>query len=117
MGRLGGLLGALRWTVLLLCLGTGFPLAQAEQDSPNLGTIAFASLGRAHFAYDLFGVKLPDVLGKERAPGILSYRDLEEIQLTDGVSINYDGQLVEGSARSAVLDRFRREGYNGELLI
>ncbi|CAM6119012.1 unnamed protein product [Calypogeia fissa] len=77
------------------------------------GTIAFSTLGRAHFAFDLFAVKLPDVDVNENTIGAVSGDGvLDEIRLTDGFSINYNGQLVEGEARSAVLKRARSLGVS-----
>ncbi|CAM6103739.1 unnamed protein product [Calypogeia fissa] len=77
------------------------------------GTIAFATVGRAQFAFDLFAVKLPDLDVNENTIGAVSADGvLDEIRLTDGVSINFNGQLVEGEARSAVLERARSLGVS-----
>lgn len=136
MGRQGEPVGMLPWGVVLLLLSTALSWAAAAAASgegegelgsnrtagggdnlAKLGTIAFASVGRSHFGFDLFGVKLPDSWAGKTSSDVLSAaaaEGLDELRLTDGVSINYNGQLVEGEARAAVLEHLRSQGVNGK---
>ncbi|KAH6787566.1 tolB protein-like protein [Perilla frutescens var. hirtella] len=50
------------------------------------GTILFNSVGRAFYCFDIFSVELPRQLDG---------RTLSEHRLTDGVSINFNGQFVD----------------------
>ncbi|EFJ05147.1 hypothetical protein SELMODRAFT_187603 [Selaginella moellendorffii] len=63
------------------------------------GTVAFASVGRAHYAFDVF---------------LLDFRPWElenaslgphlEFRATDGVSVNYNGALVDDSQRRVIFE-------------
>lgn len=67
------------------------------------GTIAFASVGRPYYAFDVFAVSLPQSWSSSDSLP-LSPNLLKETRLTDGVSINYNGHFVEGSERRALED-------------
>lgn len=63
------------------------------------GSIAFGSVGRVHYAFDVFAVSLPDSWSSSQP---LEAKKLKETRLTDGVSINYNGHFVEGDERQAL---------------
>ncbi|KAL5700688.1 hypothetical protein ACHQM5_026105 [Ranunculus cassubicifolius] len=52
------------------------------------GTIAFATIGRSNYGFDIFSVKLPNILSD-------SLTELTERRLTDGTSLNHNGQFVD----------------------
>lgn len=105
-------------TALLLLLTTAILSACGEGNSTSKqGTIAFSTVGRAHFGFDLFGVQLPEFLLQRNSSDVLELEDVDKIRLTDGVSINYNGQLVEGEGRLAALDYFRYRGVNGKIVV
>ncbi|KAG6555747.1 hypothetical protein Mapa_002987 [Marchantia paleacea] len=77
------------------------------------GTIAFASVGRPHYAFDVFAVSLPQSWSSaDSLP--LSPKLCKETRLTDGVSINYNGYFVEGSQRRALEDFLSPHGRHYE---
>ncbi|KZV27251.1 hypothetical protein F511_04704 [Dorcoceras hygrometricum] len=49
------------------------------------GTIVFTSVGRPYYGFDIFSVNLPSTFGNPES--------LAEARLTDGVSINFNGQF------------------------
>ena len=88
---------ALGLLVLVLVLGVG---AGADVG----GTIAFSTLGRLSFNFDVYTVALGGALG---GAGV----GLEETRVTFGESVSYNAQLVEAEWGSAVLERLRRHGH------
>uniref|UniRef100_A0A0C9S6Z3 TSA: Wollemia nobilis Ref_Wollemi_Transcript_10203_2362 transcribed RNA sequence n=1 Tax=Wollemia nobilis TaxID=56998 RepID=A0A0C9S6Z3_9CONI len=54
------------------------------------GTVAFASVGRAHYAFDIYSLPLQPLLQFSSLDG------LEEEARTDGESVNYNGQFLSG---------------------
>ncbi|KAL2653391.1 hypothetical protein R1flu_021519 [Riccia fluitans] len=90
------MMGVLVWVLLWAFLGIG----KAENNVLDLGgTITFGSVGRAHYAYDVFAVSLPNGWSP---PQFLSAENLKETRLTDGVSLNYNGHFVEGANKLAL---------------
>ncbi|OVA05703.1 WD40-like Beta Propeller [Macleaya cordata] len=53
------------------------------------GIIVFTTVGRSHYGFDVFSVKLPSNLNQTIT------EDWTNHQLTDGVSINFNGQFVD----------------------
>lgn len=58
-----------------------------DEDEPK-GTIAFSTVGRPNYGFDIFSVNLPSPLGNHLT-------ELTERRLTDGTSINFNGQFVD----------------------
>ncbi|KAL3648152.1 hypothetical protein CASFOL_009120 [Castilleja foliolosa] len=54
------------------------------------GTIVFTSVGRPYYGFDIFSVQLPSNLNDS-----LPNFEFTEHRLTDGVSINFNGQFVD----------------------
>ncbi|KAI3449346.1 hypothetical protein Pfo_006011 [Paulownia fortunei] len=54
------------------------------------GTIVFSSVGRPYYGFDIFSVQLPSNLDESLADW-----DSTEHRLTDGISVNFDGQFVD----------------------
>lgn len=53
------------------------------------GTIVFSTVGRPNYGFDIFSVGLPSELNESAAA------DFTEHRLTDGISINFNGQFVD----------------------
>ncbi|KAF7120419.1 hypothetical protein RHSIM_Rhsim13G0001000 [Rhododendron simsii] len=51
------------------------------------GTIVFTSVGRQHFGFDVFSLKIP--------PNPIDITHSSEHPLTDGISINFNGQFLD----------------------
>ncbi|KAL5999317.1 hypothetical protein ACLOJK_040768 [Asimina triloba] len=60
------------------------------QMPPPKGTIVFTTVGRLHYGFDVFAVNLPSKLD-----GPTSKLTPQERRLTDGVSVNYNGQFLD----------------------
>ncbi|XP_058086963.1 uncharacterized protein LOC131234023 [Magnolia sinica] len=54
---------------------------------PPKGTIVFTTVGVVHYGFDVFSVTLPSKLD--------ALTELTERRLTDGISVNYNGQFVD----------------------
>ncbi|KAL3675664.1 hypothetical protein R1sor_025612 [Riccia sorocarpa] len=84
--------------------------AQVDADSMDRnvqGTIVFATVGRAHFGFDVFALTLPEEVHGGK-PDSIGVEGLKESRLTDGVSVNYNGQLVEGEGKAHLLQWLTR---------
>ena len=73
-----------------------------------VGTIAFATVGRANYAFDIYSLPVPkDVLSTS-----LGLTQLKETRLTDGKSVNYNGHLIN-LAKGSRLAKDLNLGQNG----
>ncbi|KAJ7528541.1 hypothetical protein O6H91_15G007500 [Diphasiastrum complanatum] len=65
------------------------------------GTVAFASVGRAHYAFDIYSLALPTEFASgdltSASSDSVGAKSLSENLLTDGLSVNYNGYVVQGS--------------------
>ncbi|CAM6084590.1 unnamed protein product [Calypogeia fissa] len=77
---------------------------QGRQES---GTLVFATVGRAQYAFDVFAVSLPaDFLRDGHNVG-----KMKEECLTDGKSVNFNGYLVDdGKTKEEVLQWIKKRG-------
>lgn len=56
------------------------------------GTVVFSTVGRSQYGFDIFSVKVPLILDDDSDN---SFRNATAKRLTDGVSINFNGQFVD----------------------
>ncbi|CAM6090603.1 unnamed protein product [Calypogeia fissa] len=84
---------------------------QGRQES---GTVVFATVGRAQYAFDVFAVSLPaDFLRDGHNVG-----KMKEECLTDGKSVNFNGYLVDdGKTKEEVLQWIKKRGGPLPLII
>eukprot|EP00249_Psilotum_nudum_P015736 c25496_g1_i1 orf=117-2390(+) len=75
---------------------------QGSDDRLLVGSVAFASVGRAHYAFDIYSLPVA-ALGGDR-------RLLVETKLTDGQSVNYNGQLVNDSIGRVIVESLGNGG-------
>ncbi|CAN6308558.1 unnamed protein product [Urochloa humidicola] len=75
--------------LLLLCLLVG-PLLPAAPALAASGTIVFTTLGRSRYAFDIFALPLAP-LSSTSSPAAA------EVRLTDGASVNYNGNFAPSS--------------------
>jgi len=69
----------------------------ASADGRNLqGTLAFASVGRAHYAFDIYTLPLQPLRFST---------NLEETLVTDGESVNHNGQYLQGPGIQTLMHR------------
>ncbi|CAL5437666.1 unnamed protein product [Camellia sinensis] len=52
------------------------------------GTIVFTTLGRPHYGFDIFSLKIPSNLNTP-------FPDCQERRLTDGISVNFNAQFLD----------------------
>ncbi|XP_059072560.1 uncharacterized protein LOC131056053 [Cryptomeria japonica] len=83
---------------LFLFLNTLFAFLLPFCSSADLsGTVAFASVGRAHYAFDIYSLPI-----KYKSPNTFEFSGLEEVRSTDGVSVNFNGQFLDVPAIDAL---------------
>lgn len=71
--------------------------AFASADDRNLqGTVAFASVGRAHYAFDIYTLALQSLQFST---------NLEDTLATDGESVNHNGQYLQGPGIQTLMHR------------
>ncbi|KAG6556748.1 hypothetical protein Mapa_001692 [Marchantia paleacea] len=98
------------WSVAGVVGGGGFAVEDDDGDRKLEGTIAFGTVGRSRYGFDVFAVSLPQIPESGR-PGDRKLSDgLAEKRLTDGVSVNYNGQLVEGKEKQNLLQWLKSSG-------
>lgn len=76
-------MGSLTLLLLLLSIAT-------VSDCAGPGTIAFNSVGRSRYGFDIFTTPI----ASPASPSLTSVDHANELQLTDGVSVNYNGFFV-----------------------
>ncbi len=89
-----------------LCFLLGGRLACASSSSsPSIhGTIAFATVGRVKYAFDIYTVQVPSNLHSislSRHVPAVAEELLQETLLTDGVSVNSNGHLITPTSSSS----------------
>ncbi|GLJ17704.1 hypothetical protein SUGI_0308930 [Cryptomeria japonica] len=62
------------------------------------GTIVYSVVGRLHYGFDIFSLDLPHTLSPQSQPKFPNYN-----RLTDGRSVNYNGQFVTPSDAKILL--------------
>ncbi|CAN6286229.1 unnamed protein product [Urochloa humidicola] len=85
---------ARRAALLLLCLLVGVGPLLPAAPAPALaasGTIVFTTLGRSRYAFDIFALPLAPL------PSSSSSSAAAEVRLTDGTSVNYNGNFAPSS--------------------
>ncbi len=89
-----------------LCFLLGGRVACASSSSPPSihGTIAFATVGRVKYAFDIYTVQVPSNLHSislSRDVPAVAEELLQETLLTDGVSVNSNGHLITPTSSSS----------------
>jgi len=89
-----------------LCFLLGGRVACASSSSsPSIhGTIAFATVGRVKYAFDIYTVQVPSNLHSislSRDVPAVADELLQETLLTDGVSVNSNGHLITPTSSSS----------------
>jgi hypothetical protein len=84
----------------------GGRVACASSSSPPSihGTIAFATVGRVKYAFDIYTVQVPSNLHSislSRDVPAVAEELLQETLLTDGVSVNSNGHLITPTSSSS----------------
>lgn len=80
-----------RAALLLLLLLAATPALSA---AAGAGTIVFTTLGRSRYAFDIFALPLGQLAPSPFPPSAAS---AAEVRLTDGVSVNYNGNFAASS--------------------
>ncbi len=90
---------------LCFWLGGRVACASSSSSSPSIhGTIAFATVGRVKYAFDIYTVQVPSNLHSvslSRDVPAVPEELLQETLLTDGVSVNSNGHLVTPTSSSS----------------
>eukprot|EP00252_Welwitschia_mirabilis_P003064 TRINITY_DN1313_c0_g1_i1.p1 TRINITY_DN1313_c0_g1~~TRINITY_DN1313_c0_g1_i1.p1 ORF type:complete len:700 (-),score=-83.95 TRINITY_DN1313_c0_g1_i1:146-2245(-) len=77
--------------VVLLTIACATSEQTAQSESRKIeGTILFATVGRTHYAFDIYTVPLKAALQTDQ--------ELSEFPATDGKSVNYNGHFIQGHA-------------------
>ncbi len=79
--------------------------SSSSSSSPSIhGTIAFATVGRVKYAFDIYTVQVPSNLHSislSRDVPAVADELLQETLLTDGVSVNSNGHLITPTSSSS----------------
>jgi hypothetical protein len=79
--------------------------SSSSSSSPSIhGTIAFATVGRVKYAFDIYTVQVPSNLHSislSRDVPAVAEELLQETLLTDGVSVNSNGHLITPTSSSS----------------
>eukprot|EP01018_Ginkgo_biloba_P016626 Gb_31671 [translate_table: standard] len=100
-------------SIFLLTVAS-FNIFYGIADERNLhGTVAFATVGRAHYAFDIYSVSLHPLM-QFSGNSELKFENLHEVVGTDGESVNYNGHFLEGSALEIFLKQLNISGTSME---
>ncbi|KQK12221.2 hypothetical protein BRADI_1g02270v3 [Brachypodium distachyon] len=102
------LLFHLAGALLLLLLAAATPALSAAGAGGGGGTIVFTTLGRSRYAFDIFAVPLNR--GDHLALSPSDKSAAAEVRLTDGASVNYNGNFAASPSSDALLFVSERNG-------
>ncbi len=93
------------WLCFLLGGRVACASSSSSSSSPSIhGTIAFATVGRVKYAFDIYTVQVPSNLHSislSRDVPAVAEELLQETLLTDGVSVNSNGHLITPTSSSS----------------
>ena len=100
-----GFLSFLACFLLILVLGS----VEGGNATPELrGTIAFATVGRVNYGFDVYTIALPASLND--AKDVANHPLFEERRLTDGKSVNHNGYFTNHMGYDMLAFVSEREG-------